>query len=110
MMTKRLSWLPLVCGLVACGGNTANSSPTPPPGTQPGQPMLKAPGDAKIGDTTRCPVTGEEFIVSANSPKTEYKGDTYYFCCSGCKKKFEENPEKYLHPTGPMLKGSPSSS
>ena len=28
--------------------------------------------------------------------KAEYEGETYYFCAPGCKKKFEENPEKYL--------------
>jgi ferredoxin len=28
--------------------------------------------------------------------KSEYKGKTYYFCAPGCKKAFEEAPEKYL--------------
>jgi YHS domain-containing protein len=28
--------------------------------------------------------------------KTEYKGETYYFCAPGCQKAFEENPEEYL--------------
>jgi YHS domain-containing protein len=28
--------------------------------------------------------------------KTNYKGKTYYFCAPGCKKEFEENPEKYV--------------
>ena len=28
--------------------------------------------------------------------KTEYKGETYYFCAPGCKKAFEENPKKFL--------------
>lgn len=28
--------------------------------------------------------------------KTEYKGETYYFCAPGCKTIFEENPEKYM--------------
>ena len=28
--------------------------------------------------------------------KTEYKGETYYFCAPGCKKAFEENPEEYV--------------
>ena len=25
-----------------------------------------------------------------------YQGKTYYFCAVGCKKAFEQNPEKYL--------------
>lgn len=28
--------------------------------------------------------------------KSEYKGRTYYFCAPGCKKAFEESPERYL--------------
>lgn len=28
--------------------------------------------------------------------KTEYKGETYYFCAPGCKRAFEGNPEKYI--------------
>jgi YHS domain-containing protein len=26
----------------------------------------------------------------------EYKGKKYYFCAVGCKKAFEQNPEKYI--------------
>ena len=29
--------------------------------------------------------------------KTNYKGNTYYFCAPGCKTEFEENPEKYVN-------------
>ena len=28
--------------------------------------------------------------------KTEYQGQTYYFCAPGCKAAFEKNPEEYL--------------
>lgn len=28
--------------------------------------------------------------------KCEYNGRTFYFSAAGCKKSFEENPEKYL--------------
>ncbi len=27
---------------------------------------------------------------------TEYKEKKVYFCCAGCKEKFEADPEKYL--------------
>ncbi len=27
--------------------------------------------------------------------KSEYKGQTYYFCNSGCKAKFDQDPQKY---------------
>lgn len=28
--------------------------------------------------------------------QSEHEGETYYFCAPGCKKAFDENPEKYL--------------
>jgi len=28
--------------------------------------------------------------------RSEYKGRTYYFCAPGCKREFDENPEKYV--------------
>jgi YHS domain-containing protein len=28
--------------------------------------------------------------------KSEYKGQTYYFCAPGCKASFDKDPEKYL--------------
>ena len=37
--------------------------------------------------------------VDPKSPhklKTQYKGETYYFCSETCKKKFESSPEKYI--------------
>ena len=27
---------------------------------------------------------------------TEYKGKKVYFCCAGCKEKFEKEPDKYI--------------
>jgi Cu+-exporting ATPase len=33
--------------------------------------------------------------------KTDYKGETYYFCSAGCRTKFIANPEKYLKPRAP---------
>jgi YHS domain-containing protein len=32
--------------------------------------------------------------------KTEYKGQTYYFCALGCKAAFEKEPQKYLRKKG----------
>ncbi len=28
--------------------------------------------------------------------KSEYKGQTYYFCSKGCKAQFDKNPEKFV--------------
>jgi YHS domain-containing protein len=41
--------------------------------------------------TPECIVTG-----GPGTLKFTYKGQTYYFCCSGCRDAFKEDPEKYL--------------
>jgi Cu+-exporting ATPase len=40
-----------------------------------------------------CKMEVEEAKAAASS---EYKGKKYYFCAVGCKKTFDQNPEKYL--------------
>lgn len=30
--------------------------------------------------------------------KSEYKGQTYYFCSAGCKQAFDQNPDQYVQP------------
>lgn len=42
------------------------------------------------------PVCKMEVEQESAPAKSEYKGTTYYFCAPGCKKAFEEDPEKYL--------------
>jgi YHS domain-containing protein len=56
------------------------------------------PGEAHVGDTTTCPISGEQFVVTESSPHAEYEGHTYYFCCPGCAGRFEANPAQYAHP------------
>ncbi|MDW7680603.1 MAG: YHS domain-containing protein [bacterium] len=47
------------------------------------------------GQHFKCPVKGETGIVSDKTVFTDVDGKRYYFCCSGCKAKFEKNPEKF---------------
>jgi YHS domain-containing protein len=83
--------------LVACGGAApAPATPATPSASSAPSSDVKAPGDAKIGDRTRCPVSGEEFTVTADSPHADYQGKTYYFCCPHCPEKFQADPSKYL--------------
>ena len=42
------------------------------------------------------PVCKMEVDESQEAATSEYKGQKYYFCAVGCKKAFDENPEKYL--------------
>jgi len=41
------------------------------------------------------PVCGMNVEVG-KAAKTEYGGETYYFCCSHCQQAFEDSPEKYM--------------
>ncbi|HSQ62448.1 MAG TPA: YHS domain-containing protein [Polyangiaceae bacterium] len=93
----RASHLTLFLVLAACGG--AASKPAEPAAAAAAAP-LKAPGEARVGDRTRCPVSGEEFVVTASSPSAEYGGKTYYFCCPGCDGKFKADPKKFVNAPG----------
>jgi len=41
-------------------------------------------------------VCGMTIDPATAAGKSEYKGQTFYFCAPGCKKSFDEDPEKYL--------------
>jgi YHS domain-containing protein len=41
------------------------------------------------------PVCGMEVDEKTAAGKSEYKGQTYYFCSPGCKRTFDQHPEKY---------------
>ena len=43
------------------------------------------------------PVCGMTVDPHAAKHRAEYNGRTYYFCCAGCKSKFEADPERYLN-------------
>jgi YHS domain-containing protein len=47
------------------------------------------------GTHATCPVTGEEFAIAKDTAHAEYKGKHVYFCCPGCQKSFDKDPEKY---------------
>ncbi|HEY7276887.1 MAG TPA: XdhC family protein [Trebonia sp.] len=42
------------------------------------------------------PVCGMTVMASAASMPAEHDGITYYFCCAGCRQKFNENPDAYI--------------
>ena len=44
--------------------------------------------DDELGKEATCPVMKRSFTISKDTPAIEYKGETYYFCCPGCIKKF----------------------
>ena len=42
------------------------------------------------------PVCGMQVKPDDAAASSEHAGETYYFCCSGCKTKFDKNPEEYV--------------
>lgn len=98
---RSLSFLVPALFVVACGGGRAAEPPAAAPSAaSAAAPATSAavvpPGEAKVGDRTNCLVSKEEFVVKESSPKVEYEGKTYYFCCAGCDEKFKADPKKYL--------------
>jgi len=57
--------------------------------------MMDEPAEAvaAVVEQTDCPVMGGAINKAIF---TEYKGKKVYFCCSPCKEKFEQEPEKYI--------------
>jgi YHS domain-containing protein len=42
------------------------------------------------------PVCGMEVDEKKAAGKSEYQGQMYYFCSSGCKTTFDKDPQKYV--------------
>ena len=101
--------------LAACGGSTASSGGSTTAhdeheqATQAAASPVVAPGEARVGDTTTCPVSGETFVVSDASPHVDYEGRTYYFCCPGCDQRFQADPAHYVHPAATDATTAPPS-
>ena len=49
-----------------------------------------------MANTVKDPVCGMDIEPATAAGKSEYKGQTYYFCSPGCKKSFDKDPEKYV--------------
>src|SRR5947207_2056050 len=44
-----------------------------------------------------CPVTGDKIAsTKAAVGHSVYKGKTYYFCCPGCKPRFDKDPATFV--------------
>ena len=49
-----------------------------------------------MANTVHDPVCGMDILPNEAAGTSEYKGQTYYFCSMGCKRDFDQDPEKYL--------------
>jgi len=66
------------------------------------QPPLEPTAPAAQAIDPVCHMTVE--IATAKFTSV-YQGETYYFCCAGCKSKFERTPAAYLHASAPDDEG-----
>ena len=48
--------------------------------------------------TAKDPVCGMQVDPERTAHRSDHQGKTYYFCCAGCKAKFDSNPAQYLQP------------
>jgi Cu+-exporting ATPase len=46
-------------------------------------------------NTVKDPVCGMDIEPATAAGKSEYNGQTYYFCSSGCKQSFDQDPARY---------------
>lgn len=58
--------------------------------------------DQTVADIIRDPVCGMTVDPGADKPTTTHEGQTYHFCCDGCRKKFEADPDAYLTSEDPV--------
>jgi len=75
----------LMVGAFLLTGCKKKSEPVAPAGTK--QVVSEAT------EQTTCPVMGGAINKKLY---TEYKEKKVYFCCAGCKEKFDADPEKYI--------------
>jgi YHS domain-containing protein len=78
----------LLIGVCVLTGCKKKSKPAPAPESE-----KAVSADSAEIEQTICPVMGGAINKDIF---TEYKGKKVYFCCAGCKEKFEEEPEKYI--------------
>ena len=48
-------------------------------------------------ETLKDPVCGMEVTYETAQARSQYGGQTYYFCSVDCKEQFDRDPEKYVH-------------
>ena len=82
--------LPLVaCEKKSQTAQPAVAAPTAAVGDDANVPKLA------VGTAAKCPVSGEDFSVKADTLQVTYDGKRYAFCCPECQPTFAKNPAKY---------------
>ncbi|MFA6003148.1 MAG: YHS domain-containing protein [Elusimicrobiota bacterium] len=56
------------------------------------------PQASEFGVKAKCPVSGDELTVAADTLAVKYKGKIFYFCCAACAPAFKATPDKFVKP------------
>ncbi|MGE3153852.1 MAG: heavy metal translocating P-type ATPase [Nitrospiraceae bacterium] len=60
--------------------------------------VMVEPPSAPAGPTAKDPVCGMTVVQASAAATLLHEGTTYYFCCTGCRDRFQADPDRYLHP------------
>ena len=102
-MTRSLIAL---CALAVSACVTVNTSPAAPAmaghgGMQPAAPASAPAGTRafdhkpQAGEVAICAVSGEKFLVTADTKVREHNGRWYAFCCDDCAPEFDKDPASF---------------
>ncbi len=56
---------------------------------------VRQPTQEEVGKIAVCPVMNLKISAREDTPVIDYKGKSYYFCCSSCVYEFKKDPDKY---------------
>ncbi|MFC1994469.1 YHS domain-containing protein [Chloroflexota bacterium] len=58
--------------------------------------LFKSSVIEEAAKTARDPMCNMDVSIDSPAATSVYQGQIYYFCAVGCKKAFDQDPEKYL--------------
>jgi len=90
-------------GCPKSGEGKVETPPTPPTTAQttPSAETAATQPPGNIGNAKNaegkyiCPVLGDPVTDFSKENSSEYEGKAYFYCCPGCKEKFDADPAKY---------------
>ena len=59
-----------------------------------------------MANTNRDPVCNMEVNEQSAAGKSQFQGETYYFCSQQCKQKFDQSPQQYAGQAGQKGQGA----
>ena len=101
-MKPRTFLIPVAFTLIAaCRPQTATAPSTSPPAAEDDAlsgAKVVPNTEARTGDVTKCPYSGRNFVVAADSPRFDYNGKTYVLCSEKARDAVASDPARYLEP------------